>query len=105
MNYREIIRINAAGLPGNHGSSAGDYKSFTSEAGIGSDGAPGESASRPSPGSSARDVQVRLYYNESSPATVQLAGEGPWSGKVYSVTRDQVCAASPSSSSSDCLLT
>lgn len=93
MDYRETIRVDAAGTPGNHGSSSGDYISKTSEAGLASDGSHGESATRPSPGTSARDIQVRLYYNENDPAIVQVAGEGAWAGKAFAAARDQMYVA------------
>jgi hypothetical protein len=89
MQARDIIRIPAAGTPGSNGSGPGDYPFRPLEAQYGSDGLYGQSATAPTSGTSAQNIQVRLGYVDTDPTIVQVAGEGVWTGKHWKVTRDQ----------------
>ena len=84
----EMIRIDAAGTPGQHGSM--NYASRNRQADYGSSGAHGQSATRSTPGTSARDVHIELQYDARCPQNVQVLGKGTWSGKDYSARSDQV---------------
>jgi hypothetical protein len=73
-----------------HGSSTEDYIPYPLEARLGSNGLHGQSATSPTPGGRAQDVQVRLFYDENVPGAVRIAGEGAWAGKLFSATKGQV---------------
>jgi hypothetical protein len=89
MQAREQIRVSAAGIAGTHGAGPGDYPSRPLEAQSTTDGLHGQSATRPSAGTPAGNINARLAYIEDEPGLVQVAGEGPFTGKVWKVSRDQ----------------
>lgn len=89
MQARAQIRVTAAGIAGTHGAGPGDYPPRPLEAQFATDGLHGQSATRPSAGTPAGNINARLAYIEAEPGLVQVAGEGPFTGKVWKVSRDQ----------------
>lgn len=90
-NTRQVIRVDAAGRSGMHGSSTEDYIPHPPEARLGSNGLHGQSATSPTPGGRAQDVRVRLFYDENVSGAVRIAGEGgAWEGKLFSALQGQV---------------
>jgi len=56
---------------------------------IGQTGESGQSAGAPTAGKPASDIRIRLAYSHEEPGITQVNGEGPHTGQLWKIARDE----------------
>ncbi|ORY18621.1 hypothetical protein BCR34DRAFT_582903 [Clohesyomyces aquaticus] len=59
------------------------------DAPTGTSGLHGRSAGAPTAGTPGTDIRIRIAYASEEPGTVQVAGEGPHTGQMWKIARDE----------------